>query len=61
MGIIYFVIAFVTALTAGLLGSTRRIGFWLTFFLSFLITPIGAAVLAILTGPRLRSRQKVKP
>ena len=56
--VIYFLIVFVTALTVGLLGTTRRIGFWLAFFLSFLITPIGAAVVALITGPRLRPARR---
>ncbi len=54
MPVIYFFIVLFTGLIVGLLGTTRRIGFWLAFFLSFLITPVGAAVIAILTGPRLR-------
>ncbi len=39
-------------LVAGLVGTTRRLGFWLTLLLSIVLTPIGGFVLAVLSGPR---------
>jgi hypothetical protein len=39
-------------LTAGLIGSTRRSGFWLTLVLSVLVTPVGGFLVAWLSGPR---------
>lgn len=47
-----------TAVVAGLIGTTRRIGFFIPFLASFLITPLGAALLAILSGRRVRVRKK---
>ena len=37
---------------AGLVGSTRRLGFWWTVLLSVLLTPLGGFVFAVLSGPR---------
>lgn len=34
-----------------LIGMTRRIGFWGTFFASLLLTPMGGLVLVALSGP----------
>ena len=39
-----------------LIGSTRRIGFWGTFFASCMLTPIVGLVLVLLSGPRAPSR-----
>ena len=36
----------------GLVGSTRRIGFWPPVLLSLLITPVGGFLVAVLSGPR---------
>jgi UPF0716 family protein affecting phage T7 exclusion len=36
----------------GLIGSTRRTGFWLTLILSVLLTPVGGFLVAWLSGPR---------
>ncbi|EDM78175.1 hypothetical protein PPSIR1_00540 [Plesiocystis pacifica SIR-1] len=37
---------------AGLVGSTRRLGFWLTILVSIFLTPIGGFVAAWLSGPK---------
>ncbi|MDC0667990.1 hypothetical protein [Nannocystis radixulma] len=39
-------------LAIGLLGSTRRIGFWGAVVLSLLLTPIGGLLAALLSGQR---------
>jgi hypothetical protein len=45
----------------GLLGSTRRIGFWLAIILSVVLTPIGGFVVALLSGAkRWKSAKKQK-
>jgi hypothetical protein len=36
----------------GLVGSTRRLGFWWTVALSVALTPIGGLLVAVLTGAR---------
>jgi uncharacterized membrane protein YhaH (DUF805 family) len=42
----------VTTLAVGLLGRTRRIGFWGSIIVSILLTPFGGFVIAILSGPK---------
>jgi hypothetical protein len=39
-------------ITLGLIGSTRRSGFWLTLVLGVILTPVGGFVVAWLSGPR---------
>jgi hypothetical protein len=58
MPIIPILLILATATVVGLLGSTRRIGFLIPFLLSFVITPIGAALVAIITGRKVRARKK---
>ena len=41
-----------TILAVGLVGTTRRLGFWLSLAAAVLLTPIGGFVLAVLSGPR---------
>ena len=36
----------------GMIGSTRRLGFWATFIVSILLTPIVGFIAAVLSGPR---------
>lgn len=38
--------------TVGLIGSTRRSGFWPTLLLGVILTPVGGFVVAWLSGPR---------
>jgi VIT1/CCC1 family predicted Fe2+/Mn2+ transporter len=49
----------ITVVAVGALGSTRRLGFWLTLILAVLLTPIGGAIAAIISGPRRRKRQVI--
>lgn len=41
-------------LVTGLVGSTRRLGFFMTLLLSFVLTPLGGFLAAALSGPRKR-------
>lgn len=47
-----YVLPVITILAVGLLGSTRRIGFWLALLASILLTPVGGFVLAFVLGPK---------
>jgi hypothetical protein len=38
------------------LGTTRRLGFWGTFFASILLTPAGGLILLFLAGPAVSHR-----
>jgi len=42
----------VLVVTVGLLGSTRRIGFWLGLILGIVLTPVGGALVALISGPK---------
>jgi len=46
----------VLVLAVGMLGSTRRIGFWLALILSIVLTPLIGFAIALLSGPK-----KLKP
>lgn len=48
-----FLLPAVTVLAVGLLGSTRRIGFWPALFISVLLTPVSGFVAALFSGPKL--------
>ena len=45
-----------TVLAVGLLGSTRRVGFWIAIVLSVVLTPIGGLLVALISGPKRRHR-----
>lgn len=47
-----------TVLAVAMVGSTRRLGFWLTLALSIVLTPIGGFVAAVLSGHRKPKRKK---
>lgn len=47
----------VTLLALGLLGTTRRLGFWGTVLLSIVLTPIGGFIATLLSGPRKANRR----
>lgn len=36
----------------GLLGTTRRLGFWLSLLAAVVLTPLGGFIVALLSGPR---------
>ncbi len=44
-----------TVLAVALLGSTRRIGFWLALLLAIVLTPVGGGIAALLSGPKRRA------
>lgn len=46
------VLPVITVLAVALLGSARRLGFWLTLIFAILLTPIGGFILTMLSGPR---------
>jgi len=51
-----------TTFAVGLVGSTRRIGFWGGVLFSILLTPLGGFLVTLLSGPRrLAVDQEVKP
>jgi hypothetical protein len=52
-----YVLPVLTVLALGLLGTTRRLGFWGTVALSILLTPIGGFIAAQVSGPRRRRRR----
>lgn len=41
-----------TLLVLGLLGKTRRLGFWPTVLLSLIVTPVVGLLGALISGPR---------
>lgn len=41
-----------TVLAVGVLGTTRRIGFWLALILAIVLTPVGGFIAAVLSGPK---------
>lgn len=50
--------------TIGLLGTTRRIGFWGAFLLAIILTPIGGFLVALMSGPKpvgVAASRKKKP
>jgi UPF0716 family protein affecting phage T7 exclusion len=47
-----FVLPIITVITVGLLGSTRRIGFWVALILAIVLTPVGGFLVALLSGPK---------
>ncbi|MEY4545239.1 MAG: hypothetical protein RL685_1434 [Pseudomonadota bacterium] len=42
------------------LGTTRRIGFWGTFFASILLTPLGGLLLLFISGPAITRRRHLR-
>lgn len=47
-----YVLPVLTLLALGMLGSTRRLGFWPTLLLSILLTPIGGFIATMISGQR---------
>jgi len=41
-----------TVLAVGLLGSTRRLGFWGAVLFSLLLTPLGGLVVTLISSPK---------
>jgi len=46
--------------TIGLLGRTRRVGFWGAFLLSIVLTPIGGFLVTVLSGPKPIGKSKTR-
>lgn len=46
----------ITLIAVALLGSTRRLGFWMTLILGILLTPVGGFIAALISGPK-----RIKP
>ena len=55
-----YILPVLTVLAVGLLGSTRRIGFWIAVILSIVLTPIGGVIAAMVSGPKRRPRAYIK-
>jgi Sec-independent protein secretion pathway component TatC len=53
-----YVLPVITVITVGLLGSTRRIGFWLALILAIVLTPVGGFLAALILGPKKRKLPK---
>jgi len=53
-----YLLPILTVLAVGLLGGTRRIGFWLAIIASVLLTPVGGFIIALISGPKHRKRRK---
>lgn len=51
-----YLLPVITVLAVGLLGSTRRIGFWVAVIASVLLTPVGGFIIALISGPK-----RIKP
>ena len=47
-----YALPIITLITVGLLGSTRRIGFWLALILGIVLTPVGGFLVALISGPK---------
>jgi UPF0716 family protein affecting phage T7 exclusion len=55
-----YVLPILTVLAVAAVGSTRRLGFWLTLIASVFLTPIGGYILAVLSGAKRRKPKKRK-
>lgn len=44
-------------LAVGMLGTTRRIGFWPAVLLSVVLTPLGGFIAALISGPKKPGRK----
>jgi UPF0716 family protein affecting phage T7 exclusion len=53
----FIVLPITTVLAVGLVGTTRRIGFWLAVILSVLLTPVGGLLVAVISGPKKLPRK----
>lgn len=55
-----YVLPVVTVFAIGLVGSTRRLGFWATIVLSIVLTPIGGFIAALISGRRRPKKRKAQ-
>jgi hypothetical protein len=58
MSAVAIILYVIFCLLTGLCGIQRRLGFWGTFFISLLVTPIPVLLVLLLTAPR---RQDAPP
>ncbi|MDC0671977.1 hypothetical protein [Nannocystis radixulma] len=49
-----------TVFAIGMVGSTRRLGFWATILLSIVLTPIGGFIAALISGRRRPKKRKAQ-
>ncbi len=47
-----YILPVAAVLAVALLGSTRRIGFWLALILGIVLTPVGGFIAALISGPK---------
>jgi len=52
MSLLVVLLPVLTILAVGLVGTTRRLGFWLSLLAAVVLTPIGGFIVAVLSGPR---------
>lgn len=56
-----YILPVATVLAVALLGSTRRLGFWLALILAIFLTPVGGFIAALISGRRrIKRRPAVK-
>ena len=60
MSALVIALPILTVLAVALVGSTRRLGFWLTLLCAVVLTPLGGFVVAAISGPR-RHRATAQP
>lgn len=53
-----YILPVLTILAVGLLGSTRRLGFWLALLAAIVLTPVGGFILALALGPKQPRRPR---
>lgn len=59
--IFILLLPFVVVVMVGLLGRTRRVGFWGAFILAIVLTPIGGLLVTVISGPKPIGRPKPRP
>ncbi|WP_434047927.1 MULTISPECIES: hypothetical protein [Sorangium] len=47
-----YALPLLTVLAVGLLGTTRRIGFWGALLVAVLLTPVGGFIVTLISGPK---------
>ncbi|MCA9684032.1 MAG: hypothetical protein KC431_27730 [Myxococcales bacterium] len=60
MPILAILFSVLSIIAVGLVGSTRRLGFWLSLLLAIVLTPIGGFIAAVISGPRRHRKSKGK-
>ena len=61
MEFIKYGLPLLTALAVGLLGRTRRIGFWGAIIVSIFLTPVGGFLVAMISGAKPINDEKDEP